>query len=60
MSTEAQRAKWREQKRKRRGLDPLATEKRRAYYLMNRERLLERQRRYYYEVWKPKDAGVTP
>jgi hypothetical protein len=60
VTSEQQRQKWRDQKRRQRGSDPQATEKRRAYYLANRERLLERQRTYYREVWKFRVAGVTP
>lgn len=55
-----QRAKWRRQKAAQRGKDPAAAEKRRAYYLMNRERILERQRQYYWDTWKLKVAGVIP
>lgn len=52
MSTPDQRAAWREQKRRQRGRDPQAKEKRRAYYEANKARICERQRRYYHERWK--------
>ena len=61
MSTPEQRQKWRDQKRKQRRKNPeLDARKRHEHYLLNREYILERQRDYYYRVWKLKAAGFTP
>lgn len=61
MTTDALRAKWRRQKRAQRRKNPAAeAAKRRVYYAANREHVLERQRAYYYAVWKLRDAGVVP
>ena len=61
MSTEKQREKWRRQKRAQRAKNPTAeAAKRRQYYAANLERMRDRARRYYREVWKFKSAGVVP
>lgn len=60
MTPSEQRQKWRDQKRAQRRKNPEGdAARRREKYLLNREAVLERQRRYYREVWKLRDAGVT-
>jgi len=61
VSTPEQRLKWKAQKRAQRRKHPeLDAAKRREKYLLNREYVLERQRDYYYRVFKLRRAGVAP
>jgi len=61
MTPDAQRKAWRDQKRRQRMKNPEAdAQKRREKYLLNREAVLERQRRYYHTTWKLKAARVVP
>jgi hypothetical protein len=61
MTPSEQRQKWRDAKRAQRRKNPEAdAQKRREKYLLNREAVLERQRRYYHTTWKLRAAGYTP
>jgi hypothetical protein len=61
VTTEARRAQWRESKRAQFARDPDGCKaRRRAYYEANADRIRERARRYYREIWKLKDAGFDP
>lgn len=60
MTSEEQRLRWKLQKRAQRRKNPAAdAAKRREHYLLNREYVLERQRDYYFRVFKPRRAGMV-
>lgn len=61
MTLSEQRERWRRNKAAQAARDPDGLKaKRRAHYQANADRIRERARRYYREVWKLKSAGVIP